>query len=1496
MPVSVEDFEKYKKERGGLSSEGFEAYKESLAVSGEVKEKEPAFTKVLKGIRSVRDIGRKILEPVKAKPGEDLRYVTAMNILKGIPSFALEFVTQPHGLVKMMEEEPPPVSLKQMPVIGRALRTIEEPKLLAEEPIPSAVEFLGMPLFMKHILTGKLPPTKPALARPSIPGMAEAYEKLAKPKVEVKPEARIPGKAEMELAKELRAKGVTEKPPLKLEPKLSDVELKTEATEMLGEAKLITKPNIVKGKGRRGVSVQYDPMTTPEWYTRTGMTKTEVLKGLRDISEKGSKAESAEAGRIHWMVEEWHKVKGEVRPEPTTEVFGGDLVAGDRVKIKGEWYTAKPSPETGEVRLVDGKQIKLDVFEDIPVEEIARVAKPKPTVKAPTIQEGRVAPEGEAVISQLYKEGREARIKVGQKGEITIPLTKTPALSGIAQGIRNKIAKITEGFRKFRFYPEAPAELRNDIRTGPVQIYRDVFTKRNKLETAIWGGSDKAGIEQATRLIFARDAVARTKANAGKPNVTLEEVVQELTQIEKSITDPKIIKAADNYKKISDIYRDELVRREKLEPDQFFEDYAPHLVEDYTPEWAPTFGIPRKMRIPYRPYTKRAVGTTKAYRQNPDVLLDHLAKIEWDNLMEDWLIGQAKKYDITPKLPREQKVALFGTDKAGRVRPWARSGRIIDIEGKRYRAFSPTKPFTRQLFPTEEGTLMALGREKRTYLVPENVYNTFERFSEPGGGSLIYAINRANAYGKSLAILSHFTSFNFNNFIGDAFLGILQHPKKIQFLRNLDDGFRFLTKSPEKYSAYEAEFGKFLTDHAIVDATFIKELPYIYRSKNPLKKILAKSQEVSQFRESIQRIANAKYLFDELKAGRGDQVKQQWDWINTEGLPTEKALGKIGRDSYVDYMAQSKTYNRWIRGFVFPFGTWYFKMSQLVHKMGLKHPIKVGVGLSALPTLAAMFNNRNDEIREMERTLPEFIRDNRVHFVLGKRPDGTIRTLVLQTPQDALIGTKIFTIAINQVNQVLNGEKSIQQGAIDTAKNWGTVEGRGILYLTTPLIRFGRGLIDGRDPYDKQRLYPINVSKLSASQEWWHRFVYAQKCFMPFLTGYIAETEGRLKPKGQAVKDVVNNFIGLPAFGIRDYNERTQVVLPGGGVIDWDTFSELEKIEQKEASIMLDVKQGFIKSGLMPQEYCASEEFKKLLLNLRSLHKATLTEELQRSLSKRITNEVENDPITFKMWAGNRLDMAKTDEEKKYWGNIFKKARTIQMLQKLKYKPITVREHLPEIVKERTPPLGTAPPGGGTVGMSLLPVFQTVGSWLKKKLSKAKSPEERERGYNRITEMILPPRAREVIRKEAGPEILKFIGELPVDMPRGQWMYLVTNYVKGLPVEAQLETDTVLHYLSMYRWYPKDEVAKRRLQKSTKIKVKGLEILDYKETDPEIIEKTIQQFKRSQATHQIQEPNIHLQSWDKAWTHFYDGWIAELEKRLIEAKRKGIGRAIGVTP
>jgi len=185
---------------------------------------------------------------------------------------------------------------------------------------------------------------------------------------------------------------------------LSEVELKTLANEMLNDAKNISKPVVTKGRGKQGVRVVYDPTTTPEWYPRQSLSKTDVLTGLRQIVKDGYKSKDWRAENLFLTIEEWSKRKDYMAK--ATEIVGADLVAGDRVKINGEWYTAKPHEATGTVELIDSQNIKLDIFDRLPVEEFQKA---EPLLKEQIVQKPPAKQIGLPTIDRQIAESEMAK-------------------------------------------------------------------------------------------------------------------------------------------------------------------------------------------------------------------------------------------------------------------------------------------------------------------------------------------------------------------------------------------------------------------------------------------------------------------------------------------------------------------------------------------------------------------------------------------------------------------------------------------------------------------------------------------------------------------------------------------------------------------------------------------------------------------------------------------------------------------------------------------------------------------------------------------------------------------------------------------------------------------------------------------------------------------------------------------------------------------------------
>ncbi len=870
-----------------------------------------------------------------------------------------------------------------------------------------------------------------------------------------------------------------------------------------------------------------------------------------------------------------------------------------------------------------------------------------------------------------------------EAGFVKVPIPESVQEAAQRSAERAKIAakNAKEDIDKFRFYPNAPPEFRNDVR-------KDLIGGLNKAsknvyeiaQDAIWGGMDKAEIEKSVEILYARDQLSRTKLGKGNPEIDLEQSQEILDTVMKDAS-PEAIAAADRYRAIVDKYTQKLIDRGVLEEGRQIQDYVRHYVEDYTPAWAPYANIPTRLKRPFRGYTKKATGTTKAYRQDQESLLASMMEMEYHNLIEDFVETQVKKFDIKPKMSKELRRELFGTDARGYAKT-PRPGRIYIVDGKRYRAYTPDIPFSRAIYMTENGEA-AIGSFKNVALIPEEIYNTFRDFSERGSRG-IYLVNRATGYWKSMAILSHFPSFNVNNMVGDTWMAAMQHPNPLSLISELDTSIRYLTGKLEP--KYAKQLDDFISKHDIKQTFFRTEIMAARNSKNPLNRLLTKARDVSDFRESIMRVAYASSLLKAQQRGQGVQMVEAHNWIDTEGLNEEDALGKIAREVLVDYAAQSKTFRRFVRGGVAPFGTWYFKASRLIWNWFSKHPLKATLSFMSLPIAAAAYNNRNEKTQKLESQLPDFIR-NRTHFVLGENADGTVRTLSLQLPQDVLIGTKIFSIATDYGNRVINGEMTAEEAAKETLKTWGIREYEGAKYLLTPFIRLYAGLKTGKDPYDKAPVYRREYERLTAGEKARDIAAYIVKTSVPFLGATIQTYEKGL-PQDVAIRKLMDQLAGKGALGIYDFNKKGQIVIDGkDGKKTTIEFADVEKIRKlaiQEYKYLGQIEDAWVASDLEIEDFARSEMLTEPLAKLYDQYakRIDLDTTIDNVRKARIISDVLEDRLINRLTLPRikqkrlqvQLSRAKTKEQKQKLAEEYKKVQQERLEEIIKAQPSSARD------------------------------------------------------------------------------------------------------------------------------------------------------------------------------------------------------------------------------
>jgi hypothetical protein len=837
-----------------------------------------------------------------------------------------------------------------------------------------------------------------------------------------------------------------------------------------------------------------------------------------------------------------------------------------------------------------------------------------------------------------------------------------------------------------KFYPDVPMELRNAIRTDIIgagnQAGHSIY---GKLSPLLMGNLSRDNIEKAAQIFYAKDEIARTKTGKGNPELSLEEAQAAYDELISGAS-PEVLKLVENLDKIQKKYTDVLVERGLIDPDNLIDDYARHYVTDYTPEWAFKRGLPPlKLRTPFRGYTKEATGTKKEYHRTMESILFSFYEKELDNIVSDFIEEQTKKYNILPTLSKKKKAELFGVNERG-IPNKPKPGRIVTIDGKRYKSYSPDAPFARTFYVTENGE-MAMGGLKHISLIPEEIANTFNDFSQRGG-PIVAKINQITRFWKSMAILSHYTGFTLNNLVGDTWMALVQHPEPVKLISEYPTALNYLTGKGK--GQFYKDLETFIIDNDIVKGMLTSaELAHFRNNANPLNIIMNALQGFSETREAFNRIAYAASLLRGQQEGKGGELVKAHNWIDTTGLDETNALGKISRDVEVDYKWVSKSWARYVSGMAAPFGTWYFKGSANIWRWMLKHWGKATMIMFAAPVASTIYNDRSKESRELEKNLPDSIRD-RTHFVLGKTPDGKTRYLSLQLPQDALIGTKIFSIATAYVNRVVLGEMSAEEATIKALRQWGYKETAGTASLVAPLGRFIYGLAsaDRRDPYDKSPVYSKDPKELTIWEYRKQTVLYGIKCMTPILSASISAAEKGL-PQDMAWKQTLDSLVGKRALGFYDVNPKGKIVIEledGRKVnLSWDDNAKIEWVYQQEGHILDHIEDAFVASGKQPDEFYKSVEAQKQLLNVHKLwnkfapdlnSKATNDEKVEfvvNQLGERLLNRVFS-AGTLSKWYQVRLDNAKTTEEKTKLGQEYKNLMGFKIEEAIKKQPKTSRE------------------------------------------------------------------------------------------------------------------------------------------------------------------------------------------------------------------------------
>lgn len=738
-----------------------------------------------------------------------------------------------------------------------------------------------------------------------------------------------------------------------------------------------------------------------------------------------------------------------------------------------------------------------------------------------------------------------AEKEAGQRGSIKLPgeFEKTPIpfdgdanvektleagrfqslspVKKIKDSVDGVINSIKQNFTKFEKDVERFPQYKDDKRTQFMPMRRHLFDTVAKYRHAslsqLYKKEGKKGLRRATDILLLRNLKLRGEGGQTiENNLSVKEIVKHLNWLENT-SSPEVMTAVEDTKTILKGLGEELVSRGKLSAESLEEDYFPHKVLDYLPDFMRGLKTPmnRKFGEPYRPYTRKAIGSKRLIASDDSVIWTHIAKVLADNAQEDWFVKQAMQYDASAKVSPEERKKFH-------------KGYETIIGGKRYKVLEWKKPRYKVKAISENAMANALqsdmliqdwlqtktvtGKEPirdvlvsgkpQTYLLPKEIAVDLDNLIEksPPIFDLLYRMGHLTQKWKGFTLTSAMLPYQFGNIIGDNIMTSLYDPVAFGYMPTATKIARkiFYPNSKVKLNDAEQKLYDVAEAKDVASSGMSSELRF-----SPVGGTLDKYRTASEFRESLARLAILAHQLDRNDKG---QPIQNLAGIDLTGLDPESAAGKVAREALVDYTAVPRSYNLFLSRGLLPFvrfheGTFRNLARATTRNKGTHKAAKIIAPIAASYAAQWAYNNLQVDKKELEMQLPDYIR-NRWHINLGKTDEGNIAVWAAQQPVDMAMSW----LGLDNMNRIASdlkdGRTTPKQAAEDFIKAFQTGALENISSLMNPVIQMWTGLKTNEDPFTKQKIMPDAIHKQGAFSKYGAKYsigYMAEKIFSPVM-------------------------------------------------------------------------------------------------------------------------------------------------------------------------------------------------------------------------------------------------------------------------------------------------------------------------------------------------------------------------------------------------------------
>jgi len=551
---------------------------------------------------------------------------------------------------------------------------------------------------------------------------------------------------------------------------------------------------------------------------------------------------------------------------------------------------------------------------------------------------------------------------------------------------------------------------------------------------------------------------------------------------------------------------------------------------------------------------------------------------------------------------------------------------------------------------------------KQTYMMPLDSIRYLNNFKEPVSTPM-YVMNRLHAHFKEYAILLNLGRYVAGNLFGDTSIMGWMHPELHKLIPEIGPSMLLLTKmainnhphlvkllNPQQHASITAAARKIgldknytreelailesVVNQGILEAGMLTET---VRSSKPniISKGIDTLFEGIQGREALLRLANAIYVKKAIERDGTDAVAKRFHFLgtleqakNSEGVwDANLLMTRIAREMSIDYMRKSPGYSQWISGFVMPFGKFYIdfpKMwwrwtydavnpnSPLSMNGRVRRLIRASGSVFFAPVMAAavdaaMDATLTDDERDARRRYKAGLNPNlkMKPYILARRPnaDGTWDVWNIPDPFSMAPTMRLPSTFVGVIRQVMDKEISIEQAftTLHIPKQWLRQEGEGLAYIVTPLVRFVRGMVNKRDPYDGTTVAPQkDWDNFNGLQKANYMAQYFIKCMSPWMAVTMTQTKDRTVWEGmqEFAKDYFDPYkwMGVATYEAHPEEDVQRNVLGGWtGRLQTTKREQETTLETKHNTLLNEMVTDAIMLGMDADDFERHKDYNEFL-------------------------------------------------------------------------------------------------------------------------------------------------------------------------------------------------------------------------------------------------------------------------------------------------------------